>query len=301
MTNRAITIESPDGYEHDSVARRVIYRLLVQPILNHLPARSQRQVKSTHKLANDVIEHRATYFALEVLYQGGYRDQFNTPLRRLFHAIWMSTDNAKGVRNRLRLTKREIQKHIEKRLLETTVDEPVRLLSIASGSARSYVAVLDALRDVDRSIDVSFLDKSPAALEYSKMLVAEADLTRHNRSFSWHEDTANNYLRSLNAEGLYDIVEMVGLLDYFSNDKVSSTLSEIYKRLKPGGALIIANIMPNHEVPFVTNVMDWKMIYRTAEEFFDLVSSTNFGDAGSIEAFVEPVQVHVVVKATRPL
>ena len=72
------------------------------------------------------------------------------------------------------------------------------------------------------SVFVTFLDKNPYALEYSKNLAK--DLPKHF-NLHWVEDTASSFPKYLDNKPDLNLVEMVGLLDYFDDEKVISVFS----------------------------------------------------------------------------
>jgi ppGpp synthetase/RelA/SpoT-type nucleotidyltranferase len=216
---------------------------------------------------------------------------------RLFYKLWMQTNNAKAVRNRLKVTECLIEKHI--RFLYDVFDlREISLLSIASGSARSFLDVFKRIKDLDDlKINMTFLDKSEAALEYSKKIFNVSEFEDEKYDFTWVSGTANGYLNSL--EGVhFHLVEMVGLMDYFDDEKVIQTFSSIYETLTKNGCLVTANIIPNSEQKFVTNLIGWRMIYRQPNDFVRLVESAHF-EKENIKHIVEPLKVHTIVSAIK--
>ena len=275
------------NYETNGAFRNMIDFVFV-PVLNNLPKFFQKLIKKTHKSADSVIKEAATFKALEVLYSHGYIYKSKNPLQRLFRGIWFTRNNAKAVRNRLQLVKREIKK-VALDVFENT--GYINLLSIASGSARAVIeSFIRTEMPNDASIFLSFLDKSPVALEYSKEL---AKVLPENFNIRWIEDTASNFPNYfINKKP--NIIEMVGLLDYFDDEKVEKIFKVIYENLENGGTFITANIVDNKERKFVTNIIGWKMIYRKPETIFKLASKAGFKDE-NITIYYEPFKIHFVM------
>ncbi len=281
-------------YETNSFFKKII-NLLFIPVLNSLPKSFKRLIEKSNKSAGEVIRNKTTYYALEVLYNNGTRLNFRTYLENFFYKIWFQTNNAKGVRNRLKKTKREIKINLLS-ILENK--EKVRFLSIASGSARGIIEVLNELDyELQSKIEVVFLDKSIHALEYSKKLVNLKGLEKRVH-FSWVNDTAGSYLRSLGEDKKFDLIEMVGLLDYFPNEKVLQIFNHIFSVLHDDGVLITANINDNRERRFVTNIIDWKMIYRSGEEMMLLLKNSGFCKKNII-SYYEPLMIHSILIAKK--
>ena len=111
----------------------------------------------------------------------------------------------------------------------------------------------------------------------------------------WVQDTASNFIKYFGEEDCRpNIIEMVGLLDYFDDSKVESIFKIIKENLSDGGVFITANVCHNKEVKFVTNLVDWRMKYRDAEQMVKLAISAGF-DKDKITAYYEPLKVHTVL------
>jgi hypothetical protein len=249
-------------------------------------------------MAQEIVDFRTSHKALEVLYNDGYKDESHTFLERVAHKLWNNTNNAKGVRNRLLITEGMIEDHILSLLHDDKV-RTIHMLSIASGSARAYVTVLNRLELPDNvSFKITFLDKNQEALEYSKKLIKQMPPKAQVRA-KWIEDTANAYLNATKNQGKeFHIVEMVGLMDYFSDDKVVKTMKSIRKRLAKNGCLVTANVIPNKEQLFLSKVVGWRMIYRTPEQFTQLITQAGYTNR-KIDVVVEPMLVHTIVKVLK--
>ncbi|MFA5838496.1 MAG: class I SAM-dependent methyltransferase family protein [Candidatus Paceibacterota bacterium] len=270
-----------------------IFDFVLIPILNSLPKSFQPGIKKTHKAAGKIIETATSYNALEVLYGHGKMYKSRNLLQVFFRWVWLTRNNAKAVRNRLVVVENELRKAVNNLIKKS---ENINLLSIASGSARAIVESF-ARVNVPESIDVSisFLDKSENALEYSKRLA----LSLPNKFFTrWIEDTASNFPKYFHDENKPNIIEMVGLLDYFDNEKVQSIFKIIYDNMQIGGTFITASIVDNSERKFVTNVVGWKMIYREPKIIFELAKKAGFKEE-NIKIFFEPLKIHFVMIAKK--
>jgi 1-acyl-sn-glycerol-3-phosphate acyltransferase len=268
-------------------------QFFVTPLLDLLPASLRETTKKTHRLAKEVVEHKTTYRALEVLYlppnAPRERESF---IKELFYTIWFSTNNSKAVRNRLKLVKLELKRACERVL---RAGDQLRLLSIASGSAR---ADIEMLKDLELPVgvrpEVTFLDKDPRSLEYSKRLAAEFGiLEKYN--IRWIEDTASGYVKHF-TDNAPNVIEMVGLLDYFNDDKSVSLFKLIRNTLGSSGTFVTGNIVDNSERPFVTNLIGWDMVYRKAECVAELLEEAGF-ERDQITPYYEPMYIQSVVVA----
>ena len=279
------------NYEKNGILKN-FFDFFFIPILNNIPPKFRDSVKKTHESAKVIIDNKASHNALEVLYNYGHHPQERSLTKKIFRIIWFNTNNPKAVRNRLRAVKGELNDAGQK-ILDSGND--LKILSIASGSARAIVETIANLYiPKNRKVYVNFLDKNPHALDYSKEKVKEINFD-DNFFFDWHTDTASNfpkYCQNLN------IIEMVGLLDYFDDKKTVDIFTTIYNNLEKGGTFITANIDDNKERKFVTNLIDWRMIYRSGNDLINLALKAGF-QKEKIRVFYEPLKIHAILVATK--
>lgn len=278
------------GYETNSILRK-IFNFFFIPVLNSLPASFQKPIKKTHKSAESVIDNATSHVAVEVLYNHGNKKDSKHLLHSIFHKIWFSVNNSKAVRNRLKLVQRELIKAIN---ILSENNRDINILSIASGSARAVVNSVCNV-NLNKKITISFLDKSPHANEYSKNL---SNVCPSNYDLRWITDTASSFPKYYEGQEKPNIIEMVGLLDYFDDQKVIDVFSIIYNDLQNGGFLISANIDDNRERKFVTKVVGWKMIYRDGKKLAELAIRAGFNPE-KIKIIYEPLKIHVIIIAEK--
>ncbi|MCF7835860.1 MAG: class I SAM-dependent methyltransferase [Candidatus Marinimicrobia bacterium] len=288
-----VDLDEHQEYEINGFFRKIINFSLVS-CLNLLPAASQKIIKKTHKDAKKVIDNKTTHEALEVLYKHPERKRKENFVQKIARKIWFELDNSRSVRNRLKLVK----KIFEKTVLDLKDShETIKVLSIASGSSRALLEVLSNL-DIKNEIILKFLDKSTHAVEYSKKVTASLFGNKFtNYKTEWILDTANSFPKYWNGQKI-DIIEMVGLLDYFDDEKVLKIFTSIFNNLSDGGTLISANIANNKERKFLTKVVGWDMVYKTPEQFVDLATNAGF-DRKKISIVSEPLNIHFVLIAQK--
>lgn len=282
-----------DDYEKNNSIKEMVNIFFI-PILNSIPCKLQFLVKKTHPSAKKVIENKTSHIALEALYNKGVYSNKQNLKETIFQKIWFNTNNSKAVRNRLKAVKRELFSFSQQVIDQ---DNDLYIFSIASGSARAITESISNLKNQNnKKIAVSFLDKNPIAIEYSK----EKFLTHNsnpNLIPNWHLDTASNFYKHIQ-DKKPDIIEMVGLLDYFDDKKTLEIFKKIYANLEDGGIFITANIDDNSERPFVTNFVDWNMVYRNGKDLFNLITKAGFKKE-NIKIFYEPLKIHAILVAKK--
>lgn len=283
----------PDLDLETNSALRSLFNIFFIPVLNLLPKSFKGLIKKTNNAAAVVIDNATSHKALEVLYSKGDLFSFRKVGSQFFKYVWFNMNNSKAVRNRLKFVKRELKNHLEN---ISELDRNIEIISIASGSSRALIeTVKNGHYLKDAKLSLTFLDKSEHAIQYSK------DLSVHINhlpiKMEWLNASAGSFLRNA-PNGKYDVVEIVGLLDYFTDEKVLEIFQGIYNTLQSGGILITANINHNTEEKFLTKVIEWPMIYRTAEELASLVNKAGF-DYNNMKVFYEPLKIHGMVVAKK--
>jgi len=287
MKNIIFESRHTGDFEINSILRN-FFDIFFIPILNNLPSSFQKTIKKTHKSADEVIKKATSHSALEVLYSHGKMHKSRNIFQTFFRYVWFTRNNAKAVRNRLKIVKREITKEIKNRK-----DTGITLLSIASGSARAVVESFSNVPLITNTpVSLNFLDKSIEAISYSRSLAKNLDGVYACR---WITDTANSFPKYF-PNNKPNIVEMVGLLDYFDDEKILETFQTIYNNLEEGGVLITANVIDNKERPFLERVVGWNMIYSTPEDFIRIANEAGFRSE-NIVVYVEPLKIHFVMVA----
>jgi len=270
-----------------------LVRVFSVPILNLIPASFlQKFMRSSSYDAEVILENVGSAKALEVMYGRYKRKLFS---RGFFQGIadlfWHHfVSQPKGVRNRLKIVKDNLDNEV-KMILERKLDKKISILTIGGGSARGIVEVLDKYSEQLKDWDVSVInvDKSLKAIELGKELAKEFNL---QDKFKWINDLAQN-VANLVEKNSIDIVEMVGLLDYFRDEKAKETFCRIYDILKQDGLFMAGNIMPNSEQPFILRLGWPKMYYRKAEELSRLLTESGFLQEKA-KIILEPLKNHIV-------
>ncbi len=282
------------GYEVNSVLKKALNFFLI-PLLNTLPIKSRGLIKKSHKSVGEIVDNATSHKALEIIYKNGLSEHSKSFFSKISHKVWFNTNNSKAARNRLKLVKREISQAINKIISQKN---HLHIVSIAAGSARAIIESLEAtILDKDIALSVLFIDKNPKALEYSKEMFGESRLAKlSNAHFEWQEGTVNSFLDTTKKQ--FDIIEMVGLMDYFSDEKASVIFQKIFELTAKNGSFITANINSNSEKRFVTKAIGWPMIYRKAEEIGSLVVVAGFSHT-DMSLFYEPLKVHSVIVARK--
>ena len=88
-----------------------------------------------------------------------------------------------------------------------------------------------------------------------------------------------------------DLAYAAGLYDYLQDDVARALTAALFRMLRPGGRLLIANFTPaTYDAAFMEMFMDWRLVYRTPEAVRPLAASINPADVARIEQFFDDNQ-----------
>ncbi|HEC94198.1 MAG TPA: class I SAM-dependent methyltransferase, partial [Candidatus Kaiserbacteria bacterium] len=218
MTNPTKKIFVPtDDLEKHGLATSCI-RVFTVPILNVLPSSIiKKMMRKSSRDASDVIASSGSTHALEVMYTHSFRKFSRWTPKGIANTFWHTVvAQPKALRNRLKITRSAIDHNISLLIKERGQQNdinPIRVLSIAGGSSRATIQVVSDLKrnGIHQDIEVITLDKDQSALDIGKQLAEDAGVSS---CFNWICGNAHD-VSTLVPNKRFDIVEIVGLLDYF--------------------------------------------------------------------------------------
>lgn len=231
-----------------------------------------------------IREEAGSWKAMDEVYN--YQDKGNQLGR-----FWLKhLSNSRALRNRYRLVI-EISKREILDLLESQAE--VRLLSLASGSGQQLWDCLAQFKKEHPSsmekIRVLCIDQDQSAIEESKRLASNYQL--ENITWKIGDVTADD-------PDVLDfkpnLVEVIGLIDYFTEAESTKFLSRLHRLLPENGRLITAHIHPNAEQYFLEVVSDWPMNYKELHLFEKIIQESGFS---KYELVTEPLKIHTVASA----
>lgn len=229
-------------------------------------------------------EKGGTWEALNILYNLEYRR--SKDLKNRIQDFWTDNLNIGAVRNRYKLVVHQID-----RLIRSLNKREVRVLELAAGSSEALLEAMINLRRDGIAVQSVLVDSDQNALHYAEMLARNYRLEDQIRTIRANILTMKNTIKKFQP----DITEMVGFLDYFSDEVAVKLLAKIKRALPVGSVFLTANIMPNFESPFVHYVYEWpKMFYRKPEQLKRMLEQAGFR---SVSVVIEPLKVHCVAIA----
>jgi SAM-dependent methyltransferase len=266
-------------------------RLFTVPILNSVPSKYlQKLIKKSSPYGSQVIERPGTTHALESMYTK-HENRSKKLLLHIADLFWHNiTSQPKAIRNRLKIVEYLLEEELRRII---NLDEPIKIYNLGGGSSRAVIKIV-AKYAFDKQISVTTIDKDSTAIEIGKL---NANKSNIESLFSWVCEDVRN-IDKLFPPNSGDLVEMVGLLDYFNNESSVKLINKVYNILKPGGLFIVANVYPNNEQDFVNNIGWPKMYYKNDEDMKYILTRAGFSLL-STDLYFEPLMVHIISSARK--
>jgi CRP-like cAMP-binding protein len=232
------------------------------------------------------------FMMMEMLYQ-------NTPdgdgkLGILVDNWCLSTPSAQAVRNRKKLLSGKIKSICDQK--KEIQKGPIKIMNLACGPNRELFEFLHQC-DYTERIDATCIDIDSQALHY---IDQQINVFSHKAVIRlMNENLIKWALGKIDSDfGLHDIIYSAGLTDYLNDSLFTAFVNRCYLQLKNNGYLIIGNFAPsNPDRLFMDHILDWRLIYRNADELKQLFQQTSFCD--NVTVFSEPQNVNLFVQGIK--
>ena len=233
-----------------------------------------------------VKEGAASWQALDEIYNYDFKGPLS--LAVAVDNFWEGMLNCQAVRNRFKLARQEVRRAI----LRFSNHEEVRLISLACGSAQAVIEIMAEFKAAGVTVRTILVDIDQVALDYARDLAVRYGVADQMETYRASAAQVVKLSRGFKPQ----IVEMLGLLDYISQDKAIRLAEKIRQSLEPKGVFLTCNIAPNPERHFLKWVVNWPMIYRTAGDLAEISREAGFSDCRLI---YEPLRIHGLLIAQK--
>lgn len=270
------------------------YRLFVRPqdkerlLLG--PERATIWFDRAHPLGYRVRNGVTTSVALDVIYSVPVALRQPRTIGERIIRFWLDQPDGQAVRNRLRLTYRFIREELER--LYQTGQKRIRFLVLACGSAQASIeaTALFLAEHGDAQVELRLVDISQSSLRRAVRL---AQFRGIGGSVHISIKNLKDFVKGQDRES-WDLVEMVGFLDYRSWKSAVWICQEVRRLLRPGGQFVSAHIAPSPWAFVVRWVINWPLLRRRSPESFrQILGQAGFGKE-EIAIQVEPNRIYSV-------
>ena len=233
-----------------------------------------------------IKEGAASWRAVHIVYH--YQFGNNKTLGGNIDDFWIGMRNAQAVRNRFKLVKQIVGRAI----IQFERDPEIRIVSLACGSAEAMIEVVSECEMRNIRVSLLLIDQDQEALEYAKQYAMKYQVLHLVRFERRDVFRAKKIVAGFKPH----IVEMLGLLDYLNDRRAIWLIDNIEEILADKGVFFTCNIRQNLEMWFLHWVANWRMVYRSSDQFFQLMQATKFKNFSLV---YEPLGIHGIVEARK--
>lgn len=190
------------------------------------------------------------------------------------------------------------------RLLETIANNDLsgdakKWVSLACGAA---IPVFNALGTRTSEIHLDLVDIDPEALAFAGKLAKKRELIEGEHYDLIESDLDSELMRGdqlLNRLGVgeTDLVDMMGIFEYFRPDTAALLLKRAYELVKPGGTIVIANMLSDRpQLDFNERGVGWPGIFpRSLKEIGEIIEDSGITST-SVDVYIPQDGVYAVVE-----
>jgi ubiquinone/menaquinone biosynthesis C-methylase UbiE len=190
--------------------------------------------------------------------------------------IYLNCPNGQAVRNRYRIVSD---------LFERT--NGGNFLSIACGSAQALLAASYKLLQSGKDVHLVLADPSKDSLHLSQQRALQAGIHNHVQLL----EVPYKELGTKLEEQSFDAIEVCGILDYLTDKQATALLKMASGLLKPGGHIIVSNMVQTPEAGTLRRMYNWDITYRNPVDLRILLEHIGITH---VTVVVEPWGIHAV-------
>lgn len=215
------------------------------------------------------------------------------PLNGVTKMILRSTDDGRGVRTRASAATRLVVDA----LAEATA--PIRVASLACGAAGPVAQLVRTLQGVGKPVtEMLLLDRDPMALAAGRTVAANE--TQGVPVIPQLVDLRRVDLRRELGDDGADVIDILGLFEYFPDDMAVALLKAVRAALSPQGVCVVGNMLPTRrQNVFFRDVLQWPgVVPRSLPSLVDLLEAAGWR-ASEVTALVPTPHVYGVFALRR--
>lgn len=220
------------------------------------------------------------YKMLELVYDN---TEVSQGIGKYIDCYGLNTHYAKAIRMR-----KDTMREMLYDFINTSTQPHLRILNLASGGCREIREMLNQPMACAGKVDLLCIDQDDTALTYSR-----EKLSALNTGSIDIQLIKGNILRleslDLGSDSSFDLIYSIGIADYLQDRMLKKVFQDSYKKLKPGGRLVVAYKDKDRYKPVAFNwYVDWYFIPRNEEELSSLINDAIGKDSISITIEREP-------------
>lgn len=271
-----------DGIEYEVLTPAQVWvkRLLINPIMNYVLPKSLIMYgieKSRSQLLKESVLRPGGWRSMEISYDNNPHADWVDRIALKFSTLPMS------LRNRRKLVSKVICDLIHKYADEGHVN----ILGVGAGTGTNVMYGMKM--SGKKNVSAHLIDLDSDAFEYGQNLCKKYGL--HEDAVSFIEGDAVDIKSTVKIAP--QIVKLVGIIEYLTDDQVLALLKVSSDALPKGGSILSHSITPNHGVDrFTRRIFNLQLRYRSDKRVMELLQQSGFGN---FRVWHEPLGVYSII------
>jgi|AntRauTorcE11897_2_1112592.scaffolds.fasta_scaffold05314_2 SAM-dependent methyltransferase len=204
-------------------------------------------------------------------------------------------------------TRARVFQQIMKRQVDSAHGRDLNWTSLACGSAIPLIEAAGNAKKAGGHVHANLVDIDDHALGFASQLAKNKGMDEGDN----YDVMERNLVRDLVVSNKLadevlpesqDMVDMIGIFEYFAKEGATKLLHNAYDLVKPGGTLVFANMLSSRpQKEFNQRCVGWPGLnMRSVVEILDVAKEAGVGP-NQIDVFIPQDGVYAVAQVTKPL
>jgi len=281
MPETAQNIQEP--FEKLSFFQKISKDYIVNPLINHLIPRDilVRYLKeSKSPLVQESLKRPGSWKCMKISYENKAPVDFVDMIVSRLGTFPM------GLRNRKKLVVRKMVQLIEHHL-DHGHDE-VNVVAVGAGTGANTIEALS--KHPNKNVIAHLFDIADEAFEEGEELKRRHDVVERVHFIKADMRSMPEYIKSSP-----QILELVGILEYFTDEEVLKFLSDAAQNLNKESSVVVNSIEDTHGLRrFLKRAFNFELIYRSPKEMMELLDQAGYQD---FDVEREPLNIYSIITA----
>lgn len=272
-----------EPFEKLSVFQKVAKDYLVNPLINHFIPRGvliRWLLQSKSPLIQESLKRPGSWRCMKISYERKPPVDFIDGVVSCYGTFPM------GLRNRKRLVVRKmvdlIQHHLDQGV------EEVNVVAVGAGTGANTIEALAT--HPNKNVIAHLFDIADEAFQEGEALKIKHAVTERVHFIKADMRSMPDYIKSSP-----NILELVGILEYFTDEEVLKFLRDASGYLNPESSVVVNSIEDAHGMRgFLKRAFNFELIYRSPERMMKLLGAAGYGD---FDIVAEPLKIYSIITA----
>lgn len=259
---------------------------LTKEIKNHVRALLGQFLYQSQVMKRAVEKPRGypgDYKMLEMAYNN---KELSSGIGRHFDRYALDHPYSEAIRMR-----KDMMRDVLSHYINTSTRHNLRILNLASGAVREIREMLQSPVRHNGRVEIMCVDQDEEAIQYSK-----EQLQNINNAPIAVNFIQGNILRledlDIGPDNSIDMIYSIGIADYLQDRMLTKIFHDSYKKLRPGGKLVVAYKDREKNKPLAFNWYgDWNFIPRNEPELKAIINNALVQENFSVNISWEPTGV----------